>query len=362
MAWIDDLYRQLGVHSGSWNIFGIPLPDLGITEANAQMLSGDVNQTDLSDAISSFPNNNSNSVPFSSGPAGGGGGGGGGGAADDPRYQELMKLKTKGDLNPAQADELKNLENANNGGSSSTILDMLRRDRDRKLSELDNAYNMAKSYGSDAMNALTKRREGFEEDRTNTESDIFNQFGADRANLQTSAEGQDARTTRGLLAQGIGGSGLAEALRRNESSRQQNYGTLREGRRTDERTNETNFNERSRWADEQEASVNRYLEQALMQRNQGRGTTLDNYANTIGSLISQAQAAAQALAQSGSNIGTTEIAGIPLAGLSNGSFLNDLQAAYQLATGANNQTDNINPTLANLSLTDEDLRRRGLLN
>lgn len=279
-------------------------------------------------------------------------------------YKELKDLESKGDLNPAQKTELENLEkpNPNPNPEPNTVLDELRRERDRQLADLEDAFNMANRYGSDARNTLGRRRKGFEEDYSNSAADIYNQFGADRAGLQTSAEGQDARTTRGLLAQGIGGSGLQEALRRNEAARQQNYGQVREGRLADERLNERNKNERMSWADEQDAAINRYLEQAAMQREQGRRTTLDNFSNTLGRLIQQAQAAANALQLSGQDIGSTQIAGIPLAGLTNGTFLNDLQQAYQGSLGGNQSTDtNVNMNLENLPLTEQEKRRRGLL-
>lgn len=279
-------------------------------------------------------------------------------------YKELKDLESKGDLNPAQKTELENLEkpNPNPNPEPNTVLDELRRERDRQLADLEDAFNMANRYASDARDTLGRRRKGFEEDYSNSAADIYNQFGADRAGLQTSAEGQDARTTRGLLAQGIGGSGLQEALRRNEAARQQNYGQVREGRLADERLNERNKNERMSWADEQDAAINRYLEQAAMQREQGRRTTLDNFSNTLGRLIQQAQAAANALQLSGQDIGSTQIAGIPLAGLTNGTFLNDLQQAYQGSLGGNQSTDtNVNMNLENLPLTEEEKRRRGLL-
>jgi len=280
------------------------------------------------------------------------------------RYKELKDLESKGDLNPAQKTELENLEkpNPNPTPDNNTVLDELRRERDRQLADLEDAFNMANRYASDARDTLGRRRKGFEEDYSNSAADIYNQFGADRAGLQTSAEGQDARTTRGLLAQGIGGSGLQEALRRNEAARQQNYGQVREGRLADERINERNKNERMSWADEQDAAINRYLEQAAMQREQGRRTTLDNFSNTLGRLIQQAQAAANALQLSGQDIGSTQIAGIPLAGLTNGTFLNDLQQAYQGSLGGNQSTDtNVNMNLENLPLTEQEKRRRGLL-
>ncbi|NLE27892.1 MAG: hypothetical protein GX625_21655 [Clostridiaceae bacterium] len=277
------------------------------------------------------------------------------------RLQELKNIPEQ-DLNPAQKTELENLEKPNPTPDNNTVLDELRRERDRQLADLEDAFNMANRYASDARNTLARRRKGFEEDYSNSAADIYNQFGADRAGLQTSAEGQDARTTRGLLAQGIGGSGLQEALRRNEAARQQNYGQVREGRLADERINERNKNERMSWADEQDAAINRYLEQAAMQREQGRRTTLDNFSNTLGKLITQAQAAANALQLSGQDIGSTQIAGIPLAGLTNGTFLNDLQQAYQGSLGGNQSTDtNVNMNLENLPLTEEEKRRRGLL-
>ncbi len=251
-----------------------------------------------------------------------------------------------------------------NGGSggSNTTLDMLNRERDRKLSELEDAFNLANRYGQDARNTLGRKRKGFEEEYNNSASDIYDQFGRNRADLQVSSEGQDARTTRGLLSQGVGGSGLAEALRRNASSREQNYGQVREGRLKDERVNTANKNERMAWADEQDAGIDRYLEQAMMQRNQGRSTTLDNFSNTLGGLISQAQQAAQALSMSGQNIGNTEIEGMPLAGLANGTFLNELQSAYQNSLGGKtDDSASINANLANLSLTEQDKRLKGLL-
>ncbi len=277
------------------------------------------------------------------------------------RYNELKQIEAKGDLNPSQRTELTNLEK-NSDLNTNTTLEMLQRERDRKLSELEDAWNMAQRYGQDARDALGRKRKGFEEEYENNASDIYDQFGRNRADLQVSAEGQDARTTRGLLAQGVGGSGLQEALRRNEAARQQNYGQVREGRQKDERINTANRNERMSWADEQDAAIDRYLGEALMKRNQGRATTLDNFSNTLGGLISQAQQAAQALAMSGQNISNTEIEGIPLAGLANGTFLNDLQTAYQNSLGRDtSDAGNINANLANLSLTEQDKRLRGLL-
>src|SRR5690606_25036567 len=112
----------------------------------------------------------------------------------------------------------------------------------------------------------------------------------------------------------------------------------------------------------EEANVGRFLEQALMKRNQGYNTTLDNFSNTLGGLIAQAQQAAQALQMSGQNIGSTQIAGVPLAGLTSGTFLNDIQEAYQNSLGGRTTQDQgINPNLENLSLTEQELRRRGLL-
>jgi hypothetical protein len=68
-----------------------------------------------------------------------------------------------------------------------------------------------------------EREKGFEEEYENNASD-FMTFGRNRADLQVSAEGQDARTTRGLLAQGVGGSGLQRLYEEMRAARQQNYG------------------------------------------------------------------------------------------------------------------------------------------
>lgn len=84
MSVIDDLYKKLGLHSGSWNVLGVPLPDAGITEAAANKLSGG-QTTDLSKAITqktATPTKSSTGFAsgFSGGSSGGASGGGGGGS------------------------------------------------------------------------------------------------------------------------------------------------------------------------------------------------------------------------------------------------------------------------------------------
>jgi hypothetical protein len=62
-------------------------------------------------------------------------------------------------------------------------------------------------------------------------------------------------------------------------------------------------------ADEQDAAIDRYLGEALMKRNQGRATTLDNFSITLGGLF-LSSTGCLALAMSGQNFSNTEIEGI----------------------------------------------------
>lgn len=271
-----------------------------------------------------------------------GGGGGGGGGGDTSRVPD----------------------NGNDNAAAQRAI--LEAARERELGRLRDQFNEGMGYFSAARDTLGKRRGQFKQEYEDTATDNFNQYQGGRGNLQAASQGADARTTRGLLARGVAGSALDEALRMNQAGRMGSLNEVVQNRASNDRANTRALNERNTWADSQEGEINRGEQSLQSAYRRGTETTIDNFQNTLASLLSEAQAQRSALQAALGRVANTELAGPDVTGLDTESILGGLNTALQssglLGMNTGGGVDaNINPRLEGLSLSEQEKRRRGLL-
>lgn len=270
--------------------------------------------------------------------------------------------------------ELGGSNNIRSGGSGSIVgsgdsglsaeeiyRQQLERQRESQLNALRGELDAGNRYYDDAYSALQGRRDLFNQNFQNTNDDIQSRYGQDRATLQETAAGSDARLTNAALAQGMGGSGLQELLRRNEASKMRSLGQTRENRQSNERGNQATLDENNLWARGREDEINRGRDDLQNWYRQGTQTTLDNFQNSLGNLIAQAQAQRQALQMAGANISgyNPTMAAVSDAGI-NPSTLNT--AFNALMGGVQSAPEqNTNQQFNQMALLDQDRRLRGLV-
>lgn len=245
-------------------------------------------------------------------------------------------------------------------------IERLTRERDSMLGRLGSARDASINYLRDARAALGRKRDEFKSMYDDTAQDIFNTSESGRGQLQATAEGAGARLTNRLLSQGIQGSALDYFKNQQEAAKLAQLGDLIKRREASDSANLRNYQGQQNWAMGQDEAIGRGEQEANSTYQQGVNTTLDNFQGTLEGLLTQAlqQSAARQMqrdaitATTGQRFAPINFNDSTVSAL-NSNLANTLSTTPLGLQKAS--TDQINPLLENLSLTDEDLRRKGLL-
>lgn len=266
--------------------------------------------------------------------------------SSNPRLDELKAIQRAGNLNPAQATELSELEKAaqNNWGNS---LDAIRKGA---LESAAAGYNRARGIYDEGMSLLNSQRQKFQDIYNTGENDILGRYEGERGNLQASAQDAKSSLASALRAMGMGGSAYVKSEGQQRQDQAKALGSLTSEREANSRSNQDQFNANQTWANTQQSALSRALEDASAARNAAESSTDANYLNNMGNLFQTISNNAATAASNASNYEANPYT------VNMNSMLNALNGGSPITadtgTGTTGTTQagnvNLNSTIANL--------------
>jgi hypothetical protein len=202
-----------------------------------------------------------------------------------------------------------------NDSQEDTRMEQINRMIASRLDELRGNRNSALSMVDNILKAIDDKRKGFTEQKQLADDENYASYNNALNAMQGAARGSDAATTRRMLASGVSGSALDEALRRNEGQRSAQLGNVSAVQQKNLGANQAQFNERNNWADDQVASANWNKGEIERQYAQAQRAVGEEGLNTLQNLLINAQNNRAALAAA-------------LAGINNQNFQRYVNEGY----------------------------------
>lgn len=173
------------------------------------------------------------------------------------------------------------------GGGGFDFSSMLNMAREQARRTAGQGYDRARGIVEEGRGILARRRGEFSDLFNQGNEDILQSYEGERGNLQTSSQGARTRMANAMRALGLGGSAFVKSEGRQAQNEAKALGGLGMEKQVNERENRGQFNERNLWADTQEASLQRALEDANNVRGNVESSADINYLNDIGGLFSR---------------------------------------------------------------------------
>lgn len=336
MAWIDDLYKSLGVHSGSWSVLGIPLPDLGITEA-AAYVGSDGSTTDLSDAATG----NYTWKPTTSTTGGGGGGGGGGGADPGPGDDQYTTRDSSGSLaseTDRETDRETDEERAERKRQE-FIKEQKALAQARWQAGIDTArrrLSTADTYRNEMKGILGNKRGEFEKMFDEAAGQIG--VGAAQRTGEAGRMAQDMATSAGNRARALGltGTTAMQMLNKPNDAHARDFFNISQEKSKNENENRRLLGDRQDWATGQEADLDQYYKNVMDEVANLEKMSYLNYWNDLSGLGNQIDSSLQNMINTQNQMALMQsgIQGYDTSAM-NPTFSNTMSALQGLSSGLN---------------------------
>jgi hypothetical protein len=159
------------------------------------------------------------------------------------------------------------------GGSGYDFNAAMQRQRDlargvynEGLRRAGSAYDRARGLFDEGSALLGKKRDQFKETFDQGSGDILNAYEGERGNLQASAQNAASKSANLLRAMGLGGSAAIKSEGRLRQQNTKQAGTLSTERSLNDRANLGQFNDNQDWANTQESTLTRGLNDAAEAR------------------------------------------------------------------------------------------------
>ena len=200
-----------------------------------------------------------------------------------PRLQELQEIEKAGNLNPSQRTELSNL--LQGSGENNYFNDALSNARSSAKAAAEQGYNRARGIFDEGMGLLNQRKQEFTENYNQGNQDILNSYEGNRGELQSSNKGAETRLGNSLRALGLGGSAFVKSQGKLNQDSAKALGNLQTEKSGNEAANLSDYNTNNQWADTQQSSLQRSLEDASNARSAADSSTDVNYLNNMGNMF-----------------------------------------------------------------------------
>ena len=278
MAFLDDLLKKLHAPTpGTWNVElpwgfsgskSVPLPDFGITEA----LASDV-PPPVDDTITAVDT----------------------GDMYGPSLDEILaSASPTGTTTPTTTDPA-----TDDGTTALASALALARDQARIVAQ--QGYDRARGIYDEGKGMIKNKGQEFLGMFNQNSADIHRTNEGERGNLQASNQGANERLRNGLRALGLGGSAFERGAGRQRQSAAKASGELASIRGANDRTNLEGYNTNQKFLNTQDASLNRYLQDASNLRGSAETSGEISYLNDIGNLFNTIQANQNAINASTGN-------------------------------------------------------------
>ena len=327
MSFLNDLLHP---HPGSWNVElpwgfdgskSVPLPDFGITEA----LASDV-LPPVDDTITAVDT----------------------GDMYGPSLDEILaSASPTGTTTPTTTDPA-----TDDGTTALASALALARDQARIVAQ--QGYDRARGIYDEGKGMIKNKGQEFLGMFNQNSADIHRTNEGERGNLQASNQGANERLRNGLRALGLGGSAFERGAGRQRQAAAKSAGNLSQIRGANDRTNLEGYNTNQNFLNTQDASLNRYLQDASNLRGSAETSGEISYLNDIGNLFNTMQAGQDARSAALGNYSPTTT-NTDFSGVTN--TLNASLPSLGTATTATDQATNVNLD----SLTYLEKLERGLL-
>lgn len=161
-------------------------------------------------------------------------------------------------------------------------------------STLDSILNRARGVYDEGLSALSSKRQQFKEAFDQGKEDILQQGQRAKGEAQTSAQGARTRNANALRALGLGGSALVNTKGREAQNEARTLAGINDQIGLNTRQNQGAYNTNLDWANAQESSLNRYLQDAQSARQAGENQINEGLFDYINNLASSLMAQATA--------------------------------------------------------------------
>lgn len=166
-----------------------------------------------------------------------------------------------------------------------TFATLLGRARDAARSTAENGFNRARGIYDEGMGLLKTRKDEFQNVFDTGNENILNSYEKGRGELQTSNAGAETRMANAMRALGLGGSAFVKSEGAQRQTAAKGLGTLNSEKNTNDLANLGQFNENQNWANTQENSLSRSLEDANNARSAAESSSDIGYLQDMGNLF-----------------------------------------------------------------------------
>ena len=173
--------------------------------------------------------------------------------------------------------------------------------RDQARIVAQQGYDRARGIYDEGKGMIKNKGQEFLGMFNQNSADIHRTNEGERGNLQASNQGANERLRNGLRALGLGGSAFERGAGRQRQSAAKASGELASIRGANDRTNLEGYNTNQNFLNTQDASLNRYLQDASNLRGSAETSGEISYLNDIGNLFNTIQANQNAINASTGN-------------------------------------------------------------